>query len=535
MLTTEDWWAVWLGLLMVMLALLYIAGAGVDLVGWVTQPKTWIDPAKSFNVAGKSYKSIGALGGFIVTYIIFTVLTTIGAACMKWDVKKYLAGWTVLYFITMACWFLGKNAHIAAMSNQYDKYGITWSLGMGGGGAYILCLLAGLIIGNFIKPLSKFLETAAKPEWFIKTAIVYLGVKLGVKSMEASDFAFDIAISGAGATIVAYMLFWPISYMICRKGFKLTREWAACLSSGVSVCGVSAAVATGGAIRSRTVVPVMISILVVVCTIFMIVALPPIYTATLMDEPLVAGSAVGMTIKTDGGDAATGAILDDMMMARASEQDKNWEPGWILTTAVMTKIWIDMFIGIWAFLLAMLWVYKVERKPGQTHVPKSEIWFRFPKFVLGYLFILAYFSQNLLFQEKFSWISLSILLVIVFGKLGMSKGDVNDDGYIGIDDIVMAAERYGASRGDPNYEPKADVNDDGYIGIDDIVTMAELYGQNAEGKPIELQQLVNDQWIKLQETMTANGGSYSFNVQIPSDFSTPSTIYFRAYFPGGEY
>ena len=125
--------------------------------------------------------------------------------------------------------------------------------------------------------------------------------------------------------------------------------------------------------------------------------------------------------------------------------------------------------------------------------------------------------------------------VIVFGKLGMSKGDVNDDGYIGIDDIVMAAERYGASRGDPNYEPKADVNDDGYIGIDDIVTMAELYGQNAEGKPIELQQLVNDQWIKLQETMTANGGSYSFNVQIPSDFSTPSTIYFRAYFPGGEY
>jgi len=51
----------------------------------------------------------------------------------------------------------------------------------------------------------------------------------------------------------------------------------------------------------------------------------------------------------------------------------------------MTKIWIDMFIGIWAFVLALIWVYKVERQPGQLHVGASEIWFRFPKFVLGYL------------------------------------------------------------------------------------------------------------------------------------------------------
>jgi len=54
-----------------------------------------------------------------------------------------------------------------------------------------------------------------------------------------------------------------------------------------------------------------------------------------------------------------------------------------LASAIMTKIWIDMFIGVWAFVLAVVWVWYIERRPGEK-VPKSEIWHRFPKFVLGY-------------------------------------------------------------------------------------------------------------------------------------------------------
>ncbi len=386
MLSTEDWWAVWLGLLMVLLGLASVFG--VDLVGWVTQPRTWIEPGKGFKVAGRAWQGLGPAGGFLVTYLVFTAVTMVGAACMRWNVRKYLCAWTVLYLITWGCWFLGRHARIAAMSNQYETYGITWSLGMGGGGAYLLCLAVGLAIGNLFKRAAAFLREAAKPEWFIKAAIVYLGVKLGVKSMEAAGFAFDIAVAGAAATVVAYLLFWPVSYLICRRLFRMTREWAACLSSGVSVCGVSAAVATGGAIKARTFVPVAVSILVVVCTIFVIVGLPPIFTGTLLDEPMVAGSAVGMTVKTDGGDAATGAILDDMMRAAKAKETPGevWQEGWILTSAIMTKIWIDMFIGIWAFVLAFLWIYRVERKPGHARPPASEIWFRFPKFVLGYLF-----------------------------------------------------------------------------------------------------------------------------------------------------
>lgn len=384
MLSTEDWWAVWLGLLMVFLGLLSMTG--VDLVGWVTQPKTWMDPAEGIAAAGKAYQGLSPLFTLLMTYVIFTVLTTIGAKAMKWDVKKYFWGWTILFVITWVCWYLGSNAHLKAMSNQFDQYGITWSLSMGGGAAYLLCLIVGLFIGNVTKPLANFLKEAAKPEWFIKTAIVYLGVKLGVKSMTAAGFTFELAIAGAAATFVAYLLFWPISYTLSRRVFKLSREWAACISSGVSICGVSAAVATGGAIRAKTFIPIMVSVLIVIFTTILIIIVPPLYTGTLSHEPIVAGSAVGMTIKTDGADAATGAILDEMMIAKATQEGHSWEKGWILTSAVMTKIWIDMFIGVWAFLLALIWVYKVEKKPGQTHVPKSEIWFRFPKFVLGYIF-----------------------------------------------------------------------------------------------------------------------------------------------------
>ena len=42
---TEDWWAVWLGLLIVALAL--PATAGVDLLGWAVTTNIWLNPAQA--------------------------------------------------------------------------------------------------------------------------------------------------------------------------------------------------------------------------------------------------------------------------------------------------------------------------------------------------------------------------------------------------------------------------------------------------------------------------------------------------------
>ncbi|HEU4855468.1 MAG TPA: putative sulfate exporter family transporter, partial [Nitrosospira sp.] len=157
---------------------------------------------------------------------------------------------------------------------------------------------------------------------------------------------------------------------------------------GISICGVSAAIATAGAIRARPVIPVVVSILVVIFAMFELIILPGFYTAISPNQPIVNGSALGLTVKTDGADAAAGAMLDELMRANAETNlGVRWKEGWILMASLTTKIWIDMFIGVWAFVLALIWVYKVERQPGQSKVGLMEIWHRFPKFVLGYLLV----------------------------------------------------------------------------------------------------------------------------------------------------
>jgi uncharacterized membrane protein YadS len=124
---------------------------------------------------------------------------------------------------------------------------------------------------------------------------------------------------------------------------------------------------------------------VVIFAMIELIVLPGLYTAVAPDQPIVNGAALGMTVKTDGADAAAGALLDELMIARNLQlTGERWEAGWILSASLLTKIWIDVFIGVWAFLLAIVWIRKVENRAGVVSVSPMEIWFRFPKFVLGY-------------------------------------------------------------------------------------------------------------------------------------------------------
>jgi hypothetical protein len=285
MLTQEDWWAVWLGLTFFALGLLTLFG--VDLVGWIAYPKTWVfnlpesaarkivTPGSAFSALGAKhslaakdfYSSLGLFGSILFTYIILTIATTIGAYFMKWDIKKFIKGWTIIFFLTYLVWFIGSHAFFAATAVDLKKSNMPdmLTLSLGGGASFILALLVGLIIGNFFKPFARYLSEAAKPEWFIKTAIVFLGVKVGYLPIKAAatslelggkiaGLTFELFIAGMAATVVAYMIFWPGVYLISRRIFNLPRKTAAVLGSGISICGVSAAVATGGAVRAKPVV-----------------------------------------------------------------------------------------------------------------------------------------------------------------------------------------------------------------------------------------------------------------------------------------
>jgi len=412
MASTEDWWAVWIGLFFVLPGIV-AAATGVDLTGWIVKFSKWVDITKVFRASRSELLS--PVASLLLSYVIFSLATCTGARFMKWNVKKYFVAWTIIFWLTVVFYIVGQNAYIAATSLERGKYGIEWSLSLGGA-YYIIALFAGLFIGNLTpKWFRTYLKEAAKPEWFIKVAIVCLGTKLGLKAIEATGFAMHLLFAGCCATIAAYLLFWPLAYTICRKVFKLTKEWAACLASAISICGVSASIATGGAIRARPIVPIMISSLVVVFAVSELIILPGLLTTYWSNEPIVSGASLGLTVKTDGADAAAGAILDELIRAKAAGQGIHWDEGWILASAIMTKIWIDMFIGIWAFVLAVVWVLFIERRPGEK-VQKSEIWFRFPKFVLGY-FIAWFLVMGIGLAHVLSFESLEFGIKPIEGSL----------------------------------------------------------------------------------------------------------------------
>ena len=79
---------------------------------------------------------------------------------------------------------------------------------------------------------------------------------------------------GLCAIVEAYLIYWALVYYIARRYFGFSREWAAPLASGISICGVSAAIATGSAIKARPVVPVMVSSLVVIFAVLEMLLLP---------------------------------------------------------------------------------------------------------------------------------------------------------------------------------------------------------------------------------------------------------------------
>lgn len=378
---SDDWMAVWLGAVVVALAV--PVAFGVDLLGWVAAPHVWLEVGKAVQPASKAFAGVPGFVSVVLTYLFLLGLIAGAAAIQRQRLGAFLGGFTVIFALSAGCWVLGHYAYIALTPDKRQAMGISWSLGLTGEAGYLLALAAGLIVGNLLPRLAERLAPAARPELFIKTAIVILGAGLGVKAAGATGLVSAIMFRGLAAIIEAYLIYWALVYLLARTVFGFSREWAAPLASGISICGVSAAITTGAAIRSRPVVPIMVSSLVVLFSVVELVLLPLAARQFLWNEPLVAAAWMGLAVKTDGAAVASGAITDSLIRARALESGITFDSGWMLTTTATVKVFIDVFIGIWALVLALIWVYAIDRKPGAT-VPFRDILKRVPAFVLGY-------------------------------------------------------------------------------------------------------------------------------------------------------
>jgi uncharacterized membrane protein YadS len=426
-LISEDWLALILGL--VIFGLCLGSFKGNHLLGWGAKAGVWIDPAKAITTVSAKYqgvkgeitkiegqkltlknkegkessvtvegdtsklqigqqyekKGMSPIMSLFLTYLFALVVMSLGALALGSSLPRFMIGFTLAFWLSYLCWLMGHFAYIAATKEQLAKFHIPWAMSMSGEFGFIIALILGLIIGNFFPGLANLMKEAARPELYIKTGIVIMGAGLGIKAAESFGLASNIMFRGFCAIVEAYLIYWAMVYYIARKYFKFSREWSAPLASGISICGVSAAIATGGAIRARPIIPIMVSSLVVIFVAVEMVILPLVAKFYLWHEPLVAGAWMGLAVKSDGGAIASGAITDALIRAQAMDVEHiNYAEGWVTMTATTVKMFIDIFIGIWAFLLAYIWCAKIDVKPGQK-VDAAEIWHRFPKFVIGYV------------------------------------------------------------------------------------------------------------------------------------------------------
>ena len=381
---SEDWLSVWIGLFIFVLSLGVFVG--VDILGFGITTHVWTDLSKALNPVSSRYAGLGGIGSLIVTYLFLLIVMTVGAVALKANIKRFITGFTAVFFISYVCWITGSWANIAVTTpTELQKFGITWSLKLTSEAGFVVALIVGLVVGNFLPGFTEAINEAVRPEWYIKTAIVILGGFLGVTAAEKLGLATSVMFRGLCAIVEAYLIYWALVYLVARKYFKFSREWAAPLASGISICGVSAAIATGAAIRARPVVPIMVSSLVVIFAVVELLILPFLAQSFLYKEPMVAGAWMGLAVKTDGAAVASGAVADSLIRAKALAADGiNYAEGWIMGTATTVKVFIDIFIGVWAFILAIIWCSVIECKPGER-VKAGQIWERFPKFVIGYV------------------------------------------------------------------------------------------------------------------------------------------------------
>jgi uncharacterized membrane protein YadS len=381
--TSEDILALVIGLFVFALSLVSVSG--IDLLGWAVSTSVWTSPDKALGTVSKAYSGVGGFVALLATYFALAVILSLGALALKKNLKTFLPRFTVLFVLAYASWVLGSFANFAAVTPaDIQKFGLQWSLRLTPEGGYIIALLVGLVTANFLPCTADWLKEAILPELYIKIAIVILGGFVAITAAERLNLASTLIFRGIAAIVEAYLIYWAVVYYVARRWFGFNREWAVPLASGISICGVAAAISTGSAIHARPVIPVLVSSLVVVFAVVEVLVLPFIAQHFLSNEPLVAASWLGLAVKTDGAAVASGTIAESLILTKAAASGVYYQPGWILGTTATVKVFIDIFIGVWSFILAYIWTNHINKQQGDK-AKIIEIWERFPKFVLGFV------------------------------------------------------------------------------------------------------------------------------------------------------
>jgi uncharacterized integral membrane protein (TIGR00698 family) len=345
----EDWWAIWLGLGIVVVAFLFFAGGSS--IKWIA-----VTPAKwsTFGELGSNFAQ--NIGRYIAQFILWGVIFSISLKALRFKLSEFLPSFAFIYICAILIFMIGAW-------DQAHHYNLEPPL---------VALLLGMIIANLIG-LPKWMDAGFRVEYYIKTGIVLLGATLPFTLV---IWAGPVAI--AQASIVSISTFLVIFFVGRKMG--LDRRLCATLGAGGAVCGVSGSIAIAGAVGAKKEhAPIAIT-MVILWAIVMIFFLP-LVSRVMHLATGVAGAWIGTSEFADAAGFAAaqayGNLAGSVQGISGTPEAAVW--GFTLMKVVGRDIWI----GIWAFVLAVIATTRWDVKDG-TKPQAAEIWWRFPKFVIGF-------------------------------------------------------------------------------------------------------------------------------------------------------
>ena len=344
----EDWQAVWLGGIVILVACVAV------LTGWfdfsALKFSTWtVVETLSEAAAAKAVPLGEQLASWVfwrkllVSVVVLGLLFALGVKLQGEKVSKFIPAFLFLFVIALLVRLISAEFTL----NRYLEWAF-WAL------------IVGLLISNTVG-VPDWLRPAIRTEFYIKTGLVIMGFSVLFSNI-AKFGLYGLGIAWVVTPIVILFMWW-----LGTKVFKIdNKPLVITLAAATSVCGTSAAIATGaasGAKKDDLSVAISISI---IFTILMMVFEPMIIRWTGMSQ-LMGGALIGGTVDSTGA-----VVLAGNALGPEAEQ-----------AAVLVKSIQNILIGFIAFFVAVFFATRVDNS-GVKKVGAGEIWRRFPKFIIGF-------------------------------------------------------------------------------------------------------------------------------------------------------
>ena len=370
---SEDWIAVLLGggLLMLCLAAVLIQGNGGE--GWsspltpfLAKSGTWNWPFEAFSSAAFS-SWIGIFGAGLFSLVTFAIATRLTGM----SVKRFVPGFLCIFTLGTIAYACSTQVAVKSLNLEYAL----WALAIG------------LIISN-TTGTPAWVRPAVRTELYIKTGLVLLGASVLFSKLLVLGLP-GVCIAWIVTPIVLISTFWFGQKVLKIDSASLNMV----ISADMSVCGVSAAVATSAACKAKKEELSLAIGLSLMFTVVMMVVLPAVIQGLALN-PILGGAWMGGTIDATGAVVAAGTALGDEGA----------------TVAATVKMIQNILIGVVAFGVAYYWTTRIEntdtrventnKSDKSERVSLIEIWKRFPKFILG--FVAASFIFSIIYATSSS-------------------------------------------------------------------------------------------------------------------------------------